>query len=56
MSETTDAYLWKSHKCVDLSAEMVYLEIKAVSFKAKFQMAEAPGACHEWQWPLDVRV
>lgn len=51
-----DAYLWKLHKCVDLSAEILYLESNAVCFQAEFQKVEIPGGCQELRRPLGVRL
>lgn len=51
-----DDYLWKSHKYVDLSAEIICLESDTLSLQAEFQTAGTPGGCKELRRPLGVRL
>lgn len=43
-----DAYLWKSHKCVDFSAEIICLQSNTVSLQARFQKVGTLGGCKSW--------
>jgi len=42
MLEITDAYLWKSHKIVYLSVEIICVKSKAVSLRAKDHWSRPP--------------